>query len=311
MHRLSTRQFPSFRLFLGHKTAGEKPWHQQSNFPELGLGFYYSPLMFDDQLGQAYAVFGYFDRKFGKKERNNFHFRFGLGPGFLSAKFDPKENNQNIAIGTNLNIFVFFELQKDFKISEAIDLKAGIGMAHFSNTGVKMPNLGINLASVQLGLKYRIGSQEIKLVEQIEPEYKTWNHEVLLSFGRRQSEVGKALSTIINPRYQLLYSLSFKSKLIACADLFFDIADNYSYPFEQVDDEFQAGIAAGYVLNMEQIQFTLQWGFYLYNQNPDFYAYYHRLGVKWIASEHILVNLSLRTEWARARNVELGVGWRF
>ena len=74
---------------------------------------------------------------------------------------------------------------------------------------------------------------------------------------------------------------------------------------------FQAGIAAGYLLSLEQIQFMLEWGFYVYNNSTENDTYYHRVGCIWMASDHLIVNLSLRTVWARARNVELGLGWRF
>ncbi len=311
MHRLSVRYFPSFRLFVGHKTTGKKEWHQEANFPELGVGAFFSPLMYNQQLGQAYAIFGYFDKVYGKKERNNFHFRFGFGPGFLSSKFDAETNNQNIAIGTNVNFFFFIDLQKEFKISKAMDIKLGLGMSHFSNTGVQKPNLGINLASLQVGIKYRIGEQTIDLKTLPTREYKKWRNEVLLNFGRRQSEVAKAVATVINARYQALYSLNFRSKLVGSVDLFFDISDPTQYEFEEISNVFQVGIAAGYLLNLEQIQFMLEWGFYAYNNSNDNDTYYHRLGCMWMASEHLIVNLSLRTVWARARNVELGIGWRF
>ena len=311
MQRLSTRYFPSFKVYAGHRTTGKKAWHQQYKFPELGVGVYYSPLMFNDELGQAFAFFGYFDQVLGKKDRNNFKFRFGFGPGFLSSKFNSIDNNQNIAIGTNLNIFVFLEFQKAFKLSNALDLKIGVGAAHFSNTGVHMPNLGINLATAQIGLKYRIGLQQLSTEAIPLPKNKVWTHEVLLSFGRKQSETEKAQSTIVNTRYQGIFSLTYKSSLIGTADLFFDIGDAYKYESQKVENYFQAGLAAGYLLNIEQFQAMLQWGVYLYNPNSDFMAFYHRIGFKWIATEHLLVNLSLRTEWARARNLELGLGWRF
>ena len=122
MNRLSTRHFPSFRLYLGYKTSGKKEWQRKYRFPELGAGIYYTPLMFNDQLGQAFAAFGYIEQYFGKKDRNNFSFRFGFGPGIVSSKFDPKDNNQNIAIGSHLNIFVFFEFKKAFRLSKSLDL---------------------------------------------------------------------------------------------------------------------------------------------------------------------------------------------
>ena len=311
MNRLSTRHFPTFRLYLGYKTSGKKDWQRKYRFPELGAGIYYSPLMFNDQLGQAIAAFGYLEQFFGKKDRNNFSFRFGFGPGLVTSKFDPKDNNQNIAIGSNLNIF-FFEFKKAFKLSENVDLNLGVSMSHFSNTGIQMPNLGINLFSGQLGILYRVGEQTLNTEEVIfDKTKKRWTQEVVLAFGRKQAAVERAKATIINTRYEAIYSLSFKSSLIGSADLFFELYDPIKYEYQETSDLFQAGIAAGYLLDMKQIQLSLQWGFYLYNKSSEYEAYYHRLGVKWIASDHLLVNLSLRTEWARARNMELGIGWRF
>jgi hypothetical protein len=311
MNRLSTRYFPSFTIYGGYKTAGNREWQRKFNYPELGVGLFYSPLMFNDELGQAYAAYGYFLQNFGKKERGNFSLRFGFGLGYLSSKFNAIDNNQNIAIGSNVNIYVFFELQKSFRISKNIDLNIGIGMSHFSNTGVKMPNLGINLASGEIGLKYLIGEQDLNIEEVIFDDTKRWAQSVILAFGRKQSQIEMPTYTIINPRYEISYALTYKSSLIGSADLFFELYDNYQYEYQAGSNEYEGGIAAGYLLDMKQFQASLQWGAYLFRTGTDYPWYYHRLGFKWVASEHLLVNLSLRTEWARARNVELGLGWRF
>lgn len=311
MNRLSTRYFPSFSVYGGLKTNGTRAWQRKFRYPELGVGLFYSPLMYNNELGQAFATYGYFLQNFGKKDYNNFAFRFGFGLGYITAKFNAQNNNQNIAIGSNVNIFVFFEFQKYFRIAKNVDINIGLGMAHFSNTGVKMPNLGINLASGQIGLKYLIGEQDVNSDAVSFSKNHRWSQSVVLSFGRRQRKIEMPTNIIINPRYELTYALSFKSSLIASADLFFEMYDNYQYEFQEGSNQNEGGITAGYVLNMTQFQFSLQWGIYVYNTNPDYPWYYHRLGFKWFATEHLLFNLSLRSEWATARNAELGLGWRF
>lgn len=311
MNRLSTRYFPSYSVYGGYKTNGTRPWQRKYRYPELGVGLFYSPLMFNDELGQSFAAYGYLLQNFSKKEYNNFAIRFGFGLGYITSKFNAQDNNQNIAIGSNVNIFVFFELQKSFRISKKVDINIGVGMSHFSNTGVKLPNLGINLASGKLGIKYRIGEQDVNSDEVSFDKSKRWTQSVVLSFGKRQSHISMPASTIINPRYEISYAMSFKSSLIGSADLFFELYDDYQYEFQAGSNHYEGGLAAGYLLDMKQFQFSLQWGVYLYNTSPDYPWYYHRLGFKWIATEHLLLNLSLRSEWATARNVELGLGWRF
>lgn len=311
MNALSTRHFPSFTLYLAHQTTGKKRWHRAYNYPEVGIGIYYSPLNYNDILGSAFSVFGYFDRALGNNGWKTIRLKFGFGPGFLSTKFDAKTNNQNIAIGSNINIFVLLEIQKEFRLSSNLNLYAGIGIAHFSNTGIQMPNLGLNLPSIQIALKYKIGTQKVDSEELPPPNIKTITHQLGINIGRLQAELAKAKSTIYNIRYDAFYSFTFKSAIIGSADLFYSKVDNYTYEFETMEDFFQAGIAVGYLLNMEQLQFMLQWGFYVYNINPDYEGFYHRIGFRWIATDHIFVNVSLLTEWARARNLEFGIGWRF
>jgi len=311
MNRLSTRYFPAYTIYAGYKTCGNRPWQRKFHYPELGVGLYYSPLLFNNQMGKAFASYAYFLQNFGKKPYNNFAFRFGFGLGYITSKFEAQTNNQNIAIGSNVNIFVFFEFKKYFRVAKNVDINIGLGMAHFSNTGVKMPNLGINLASAQLGLSYLIGEQDVNSDPVSFNKTDRWSQSVILSFGRRQNRIEMPTSTIINPRYEAAYALSFKSSLIGSADLFFELYDNYQYEFQQGSNQYEGGIAVGYLLNMTQFQVSLQWGVYVYNTNPDYSWYYHRLGFKWFATDHLLFNLSLRSEWATARNVELGLGWRF
>jgi hypothetical protein len=311
IERLSYRHFPSFRIYFAHQTSGEKEWHRKYLNPEVGIGFYFSPLTFSKDIGQAYALFVFTNLSLGKNAWHSLRLRFGLGPGYISSKFDPVDNNQNVAISKHFNMFILVELQKEFKLSKKADLIAGIGLVHFSNSGIQMPNLGFNLASVQLGLKYDIGKQELNQNTLTDIDTSKWEQEVVFAYGRKQNEIEKVYSNIYNLRYMATYSLTFKSKLVGSADLFFDIAENTTEDFRKVDDFFQAGVAVGYGLNFEQFELMLQFGIYVYNNNPGYRPYYHRLGVRWFATKHFIVNMSLKTEYARARNIEVGVGWRF
>lgn len=311
VQRLSTRQFPSYRVYFAHQTSGKKEWHRKYLNPEVGVGMYYSPLTNSKEVGQAYALFAFTSLPLGKNGWHNLHLRFGMGPGLITSKFNAQDNNQNVAIGTNVNLFILFELLEEIRLSKNLDLTVGIGLVHFSNSGFQKPNLGFNLPSVQLGLKYQIGTQELNQGTLTDIDSSKWDQEVIFAYGRRQTKMEMAKSNIYNLRYLATYSLTFKSKIIGSADLFFNIADNVSEDFRKVEDSFQAGIALGYALNFEQFQLMLQYGFYLYNNNPNYKNYYHRLGIRWFATEHFLLNMSLRTEWASAKNLEFGLGWRF
>ena len=119
--------------------------------PERGIGVLFFDLGNPEQLGKGIAFSPYFNFKINRSEKFNLMLRVGSGIGYVTKPFDRLSNHKDNVIGSHLNGFMNMRLNTCLNFSNIFRMDAGIGIAHFSNGAVKLPNLGINIVTVNLG----------------------------------------------------------------------------------------------------------------------------------------------------------------
>ncbi|WP_299456207.1 acyloxyacyl hydrolase [uncultured Microscilla sp.] len=154
----------AFEFRVLQQTDGRKWWHKPFNYPRVGLSFNY--LDFDDpMLGKAYSVQLTAEKRlltFGKNRRDpaspprlTLNFIAGMGVGYVTNPFDRLHNPKNIMIGSHLNTSWIGHLSLSYAITRQFRLQAQTGIIHFSNAAFTLPNQGVNLSSVNIGLSYQ------------------------------------------------------------------------------------------------------------------------------------------------------------
>ena len=73
----------------------------------------------------------------------------------------------------------------------------------------------------------------------------------------------------------------------------------------------QLGIRGGYTLHIDQMQLFLQTGVYVLDTYQKDGLLYSRVGLRYYFTEHMAVNLSLKTHLFRADYAEFGLAYRF
>ena len=142
------------------RTDGCKSWQQIHKYPEIGVCFLHMYLANPQQLGNLEAFYPYTNIRLNKLDRKfALNLRIGVGLAYLTKAFDRIENHQNGVIGSHFNGFVNFRLSSVVMLSQAWRLDAGVGLTHASNAAMSTPNLGINMATVNLGLAYAFGNK--------------------------------------------------------------------------------------------------------------------------------------------------------
>jgi hypothetical protein len=135
------------------KTLGEKPWQKPMNFPEIGatLSFFYfaDNKIFGDAVSAM--VFGKF---FMVRSRvADFYMRIAGGYGYLTQRYNSETNPVNTLISTPVNLAIQLRMGLDWKIDKYIQLNTAISFNHFSNSAMVLPNYGLNMPNVSLGLR--------------------------------------------------------------------------------------------------------------------------------------------------------------
>jgi hypothetical protein len=296
-------------------TNGSKRYHQSYNYPKVGLTLFGSTVGNNKILGQVFGMYTFID--FPLKKTNSFELsgRLGAGGSWSTKVFDQELNPKNVAMSTHINALICFGLRTRFYFGELkkTHILAGIDMTHCSNGSTKVPNLGINMPYISLGIGHTFNQVEkIKSTEKFVP--KKWNltaigiistKEVFPTGGKKYpiyafSLVGKK---IFSPKNGMELGL----------DLIYKTSINAYKPQIHKTKEgiAQIGLYCGYVLPLDKLQFVLGMGLYVRDQYFPDSRMYHRLGMRYQLTNKLLINFTLKTHWAKADYVEYGIGYTF
>jgi len=142
---------------LGLKGYGSSQWHQFYRYPTYGIGLHKTWFIpRDNILGNPMSVFVFFNPSLLGKERITVGIDLSSGLAFNFNEYDPQENPDQLAIGSNLNMHFQLEVETSFRILENLDGAAGIGFTHFSNGRIRTPQRGVNLPHAFGILRYHL-----------------------------------------------------------------------------------------------------------------------------------------------------------
>ncbi len=308
----------SMEFSFARKFNGTKDWEEKYAYPYAGVSLMILDFGNPEQMGQGYSLFGYYNFPLFSSEKFEFCFKIGLGPGYVTKVFDKEENYKNQVVSAHINGFAYGNFNARYTFAERYTLSGGVSISHFSNAAARKPNLGINVPAVNLGLGYRFKeSEKVKRDENYAYEFdKSWNHDLVASFGRKTNDIEGPEYGIFSLAYALTRRFSFKSRLGGGADVFYNSAheglvatdgDTISGGSEIL----QVGVNISYMLQINRLGLFFNQGFYIYDQYKRDGDLYHRMGLRYNATDQIILNVSMKTHWAVADHVEFGIGYRF
>ena len=168
-------------LSLVWQTAGKRKWHQLQNFPRLSLALRYHDLGESDIVGKAIGLRGAIDIPLFRKNRSALHYSFGTGLAYLTQPFDRLDNQENNAIGGHWNNSVDMKFDYEHQLGNKIKIHLGVGLAHYSNGARKLPNLGLNIPHLYLGISPYRGSHDedfFKYLKMQKQPKRKWGYGV-------------------------------------------------------------------------------------------------------------------------------------
>jgi len=309
-----------YELNIGKSSSGNKLWQIENNLPDIGISLQCIDFKNPLQLGYALTASPYIEiplNKTPKILRPSMRLCWGLT--YITKSYDSIENKENIAIGSHFNSFVQFRCFWRFKLSNLLRIEPGITFTHASNGKAKNPNLGINVASLNLGLNYAIQSKANQSIPKIDSSTKAKSKNEVIFFtaiGFNQKNIASpSLKTFV---YSFAYQRNLRNshKYVLGIDVFYD--QNYLIDYENVFknkaqgiDQLRMSIKLGYSYNVGRFSFPFELGYYFFQKtNPD-ELIVNRLGVRYYSKTGLIAHFGLRTHFAVAYNFEYGLGYRF
>lgn len=299
------------------QTAGEAAWHSTYRYPRYGLVYRMIDPGNSKILGTGQALMARLIFPLSPNGKGNLLAHFSYGIGYWEKPFNTIDNYKNLAIGSRINGAISAGLSFRKKILPQTDIYAGIDFMHFSNGSTRVPNLGMNFASILLGWTWHFGPESRPLpAQEIQAtRNREWSFYAAGAVKEKYPPAGKTYPVVaLNGAYHR--PLRRKGLLGGGVDV---IADQ-SLPERIREEDLRGGLMEGALrfgifastgLRMGRWDGLFQLGGYLYNSYPKDGLIYNRLSLRYQAGSHLFLCMNLKSHYAKADYIEWGGGYRF
>jgi hypothetical protein len=317
--------FPAFEINLQQETFGKHKWERAFGYPLIGMSFWYSGLGNSSSLGSAYALFPFINFPLFRHKSFFFGFRFGMGVGYLTKKFDRINNYKNLAIGSHFNAAISLMFDIRYRLTNRITLTGGVSLQHFSNGSLKLPNNGLNIPLINLGMAYRlvrenknIGDRFYAPVEPFSAIVKRvieFNIGGAIGYKNMMSVYGE--NYIVTHFYEnTFFRISRKSKVGFGFDISYDPSQIMKLEMNGIIvtnklDIVRPGINAAYQLDLSKLGIILNLGYYLAGEEKSNGPLYEKISFQYCFTKYLFANVMLKVHWGRADYIGWGIGYRF
>ena len=321
-----SRHAPAFELSLHRNTYGQHRWEVLHNYPSIGLTFYYSPLAFRNdeaakELGQVFALYPFINFPFNSNERSRGTFKLGVGLGYLTNKFDPKENYHNYAIGSHLNAAINLSFEYRQRIVERLTWVSSLGLTHFSNGATRSPNMGINIFSVATGLSWYLEKPKAFSDKRLRPvpfsfEFDGRQHfitDVQYTIGYK--DVSQQYGTnnfylVHDLAANFMFQITERDRLGVGVEVVWDNSDRVKPPYYKAFLK-PAGLIA-YEMMLDRVSFMFNVGIRKNAPGSKMaFLFYQKVGLRYYISDGLFTTLSFTTYDIKADFISIGIGYHF
>lgn len=312
MGHLAKQHAKSLEVSYMFQSKGRKEWQKAYNYPIFGVTAFASTAGNRDVIGNFYGLFAFMNLPLIKHEIYSLSAKIGAGLAYNSKVYDSESNIFQVAISTHINARITMGLENRFTFGNN-SIVVGIDATHFSNSAVKVPNLGLNLPFLSLGYAYRIKENK-DTITPISKPVKYWQFgavgivsvkEVFPTGGKKYPVYGLNLVArrFFNHKTGMEFSVDFISKQAI-------LKYHEDVPKTQAEI-LQIGAFVGFILPFDHLHLITGMGIYLKDKYQPEDFLYHRVGMRYVFDNGININLVLKSHWARADYTEFGIGYTF
>lgn len=303
-------------------TENPRPWMKVLNVKSLDLVFNYKNMgdiaMVSDprpnRFGDSYALLGALNFSLLKVKGTELLVTPGLGLGYLAETWF---TNQNVLIGSHLNFSSRIALKLTTQIAPSTKLSAGIDILHFSNAGTRVPNNGMNVSSVGLGIVQSLNTKRVTDRDTSSwrrpIEYKKHSVDFGVNIGRRgvyRSKDGLYKSGLYagyNYRLNTVFGLGAGVDAVYYHTIYDPLRNEATYQSNASSfDRWRVGTAIGPDLWMGRLALMAKYGYYLhYNSLKDIKTYW-TAGLKYNALDWAAIQAKIYVHKTEADFVGVG-----
>ncbi len=310
------------------KRYGKHAWEQRRRFPQFGLGITYTNYGIDSVYGRCIGLYPNITMNLISRKKLEWTLRIGDGIGYVTHFYGrhPITDTINNAIGSHINDYFSFNTDIRYHINDHWDVQAGVSFTHISDASYHQPNLGVNLLSQHIGIRYFPVGRTPKCIVRDLPKLKNrWLVEGRFGMAYTQSEapLGPLFPVYLGSVYTSKRWIS-KNKAFAGIDYSYHtgvyafLRNNEILPGEEAKNSYKTALFVGNEFLLGRVGVMLQIGFYLKQTALKQDIYYQKIGANYYLlqkekgpiKELFLTGL-LKTHKSIAELAEFGIGAGF
>ncbi len=294
------------------QTKGRKDWHRAYNYPIIGLTAFATSAGNRDVIGNYYGVFGFINLPLVKRRIYSLSAKLGVGLAYNPLVYDSETNIFQVAVSTHINARATMGVDNRFSFGNH-SIVLGIDVSHFSNSAIKVPNLGLNLPFLSLGYAYRIKEYKDTVIPISKPS-KYWQFGAVGIFSVKEVfPVGGKKYPVYGLNFVARRFFNHKTGMELSLDF---ISKQAIFKFEEDVPKTQAeilqiGAFVGFILPFDHLHLVTGMGIYIKDKYQPEDFLYHRIGMRYVLDNGINFNLVLKSHWGRADYTEFGIGYTF
>jgi hypothetical protein len=304
-----------FEINFLRKSTGKSYWQQLYRYPGLGMSFYFSTMGNKNYYGNQFTIYPYYNLQLAGNKKFGLSYQMGLGASWATKEYNPETNPYNLVIGSHLNIHYHADLLAEFCLTEKTAIVTGIAFSHISNANLSEPNIGINLAALQLGMRFSQGKKQAVIHSEIPSFTKERRFEIMIAGGMKHTRTFEsfsypALGISADHKWQKRHKFSWGIGI----DFFYDSSiepqmKRLARTFEPID-AFSSGIHLAQEFVYNQISLIVQEGIYIgLKEKLNGYWMYNRAMIRYHFCDHYFVNVSMKSHLYILDFPEIGFGY--
>jgi hypothetical protein len=309
------------------QTLGDKAWQRKLHYPEFGGSFTFTYNGDQKIFGNAYIFLMYAKFWIVRSRIVDFYVRAATGLAFVPTHFDPIKNPENDAIGSTLNSADQLRFGLDFKPDPHLQVLLGVTLTHYSNAASQLPNLGVNVPALTVGIRYfpKV-SGDMKYNRDRIPKPVNKNEMLVkLSIATNEMNVfgGPKYPTYIGT-IQYARFTSVANKVLAGTSFEYSQGDHDFLVIQEIETKYgvrassiKFSIYAGDEILMGKVGLSFAVGAYLFNP-LKVTPVYVKLGLNYYFASagkkkttKFFVSANLKSHFLVAQYYELGTGVAF
>ena len=298
-------------LELGYsaRVDGSKAWHHGYKGPLKGISLFYMDMGNERELGDLIALYPHVTLPLAGTVDAGLMLRMGIGFAYVTKIYDRRENMFNTAIGSHVNYNILMSLTYRKSVGRWVS-SAGISMTHASNAALQLPNLGVNMATADFTLGFRLNREHRPLLETEFPDVlPSSQFSLTLALAMRQSDSFlDNLHGVQEVRAKWEKPLSDKLSYSLGADVIHNRATYIDIPPDSLSGPYflQVGVNAGLLLRFGTNALFFENGVYLSQGEQDLGGIYHRVGGRKRLNDRCHIDLTLKTHFACSQSSSPG-----